>query len=184
VRVKRKTSKKRLRRTLVVINQWLRQERNERTLPDLWQAMARQMRGHCNDFGVTDNGPALWPCDHAVSRLVCKWVKRRRQRRSFSWERFRRYATGIRSYAQAPMVSLNPYGDRLHEEFVWKTCSRLREGRPHNGAGSNTVILPTPKAEQQGIKADLTTGGVPLLDHKPRIRKAVDAPLTRSRSAA
>jgi RNA-directed DNA polymerase len=35
-RLKRKTSKKRLRRALVAINWWLRQERNKRTRPDLW----------------------------------------------------------------------------------------------------------------------------------------------------
>jgi RNA-directed DNA polymerase len=90
VRVKRKTSKKRLRRALVAINQWLRQERHERPLPDLWQAVARKMRGHFNDVGVTDNSPALWPFDHAVRQLLFTWLNRRSQRRSFSWERFRR----------------------------------------------------------------------------------------------
>jgi RNA-directed DNA polymerase len=45
-RLKRKTSKKRLRRALVEINHGLRQERNARTLPDLWQAVSRKLRGH------------------------------------------------------------------------------------------------------------------------------------------
>jgi RNA-directed DNA polymerase len=108
VRVKRKTSRKRLRRALVAINQWLRQERNERTLPDLWQAIARKMRGHFNYFGVTDNSPALWQFDHAVRRLVFKWLNRRSQRRSFSWESFRRYETRHPLPRPAPLVSLNP----------------------------------------------------------------------------
>jgi group II intron reverse transcriptase/maturase len=47
-RVKRKTSKKRLRRAWVEINHWLRQERHARKLPDLWQAVSRKMRGHFN----------------------------------------------------------------------------------------------------------------------------------------
>jgi group II intron reverse transcriptase/maturase len=70
VRLKRKTSKKRLRRALVEINQWLRQERNARKLPDLWQAVARKMRGHFNSFGVTDNSRALWQFREAVRRLI------------------------------------------------------------------------------------------------------------------
>jgi hypothetical protein len=70
VRLKRKTSKKRLRRALVEINQWLRQERNARKLPDLWQAVARKMRGHFNSFGVTDNSRALWQFREAVRRLL------------------------------------------------------------------------------------------------------------------
>src|SRR5215475_10765737 len=48
VRLKRTTSKKRLRRALVAINCWLRQARNAQPLPDLWQAVARKMRGHFN----------------------------------------------------------------------------------------------------------------------------------------
>src|SRR5215470_12694991 len=52
-RVKRKTSKKRLRRALRDLTQWLRQERHARKLPDLWQTIARKMRGHFNYFGVT-----------------------------------------------------------------------------------------------------------------------------------
>jgi RNA-directed DNA polymerase len=113
VRLKRKTAKKRLRRALVAINQWLRQERNERTLPDLWQAMARKMRGHFNDFGVTDNSPALWQFDHAVRRLMFKWLNRRSQRRSFSWERFRRYEARHPLPRPRPLVSLNP---------LWRTA--------------------------------------------------------------
>ena len=91
VRLKRKTSKKRLRRALVEINRWLRQARNVQPLPDLWQALARKMRGHFNYCGVTDNSRALWRCAHAVHRLLFKELDRRRQRRSFTWERFRRY---------------------------------------------------------------------------------------------
>ena len=48
---------KRLRRALVEINAWLRQERNTRQLPDLWQAVAGKIRGHLTYFGVTDNEP-------------------------------------------------------------------------------------------------------------------------------
>ena len=58
--MKCKISKKRLRRALVAANQRRRPERNERRMPDLWQAMARKMRGHFNDFGVTDNSRALY----------------------------------------------------------------------------------------------------------------------------
>jgi group II intron reverse transcriptase/maturase len=47
-RLKRNASKKRLRRALVELNQWLRQERSARKLPDLWPAIAQKMRGHFN----------------------------------------------------------------------------------------------------------------------------------------
>jgi RNA-directed DNA polymerase len=52
----------------VEINTWLRQERNARKLPDLWQAVAGKIRGHLNSFGVTDNSRALQQCRRAVRR--------------------------------------------------------------------------------------------------------------------
>jgi group II intron reverse transcriptase/maturase len=108
VRLKRKTSKKRLRRALVAINQWLRRERNERQRPDLWQTVARKMRGHFNYFGVTDNSHALYGFEHAVRKLLVKWLNRRRQRRSFSWESFRRDDARYPLPRPGPLVPLNP----------------------------------------------------------------------------
>ena len=58
MRGKRKTAKKRLRRALRDLTQWLRQERPARKLPDRWQAIARTMRGHFNYCGVTDHSRA------------------------------------------------------------------------------------------------------------------------------
>jgi RNA-directed DNA polymerase len=69
-RLKRKTSKKRFRRALVAINQWLSQERNAHKLPVLWKAIGQKLRGHYNYFGVTDNSPALSHFEHAVQGLL------------------------------------------------------------------------------------------------------------------
>jgi group II intron reverse transcriptase/maturase len=70
LRLKRKTSKKRRRRALVALNQWLRQERNTRPLLEIWQATTRKLRGHFNYFGVTDNSRALYRFKEAVRKLV------------------------------------------------------------------------------------------------------------------
>ena len=110
VRLKRKTSKKRLRRALVEINRWLRQVRNAQPLPDLWQTVARKMRGHFNSFGVTDNSRALYRFEHAVHRLLCKGLNRRSPRRSFPWERFRRYCRRHPLPRPGHLVRLTPVG--------------------------------------------------------------------------
>lgn len=107
-RLKRKTSKKRFRRALVSINQWLRQERNARKLPSLWQAIGRKLRGHFNYFGVTDNSRALYRFERAVHRLLLKWLNRRSQRRSFTWESFLRYQARYPLAKPGRLVSLNP----------------------------------------------------------------------------
>jgi RNA-directed DNA polymerase len=107
-RLKRKTSKKRLRRALVEINTWLRQERNVRKLPDLWQAVAGKIRGHLNYFGVTDNSRALQQFRRAVQRLLFKWLNRRSQRRSFTWVGFLRYERRYPLPRTQRLVPLNP----------------------------------------------------------------------------
>ena len=107
-RLKRKTSKKRLRRALRAINDWLRQERNARPLPDLWRVIGRKMQGHFNYFGVTDNSRALARFARVVHRLVFKWLNRRSQRRSFTWERFCRYMRRFPLPRPRPLVQLNP----------------------------------------------------------------------------
>lgn len=107
-RLKRKTSKKRLRRALVSINQWLRQERNARKLPEIWQAIGRKLRGHFNYFGVTDNSGALYRFERAVHALLLKWLNRRSQRRSFTWESFRRYQARHPLPKPGRLVSLYP----------------------------------------------------------------------------
>jgi hypothetical protein len=65
--------------------------------------------------------------------------------------------TGIESIARRA-----PSGARLHEEAcAGKPLAGFCEGETHNGAGSNTVTLPTPKGgSNREYKADLTTGGV------------------------
>jgi group II intron reverse transcriptase/maturase len=110
VRLKRTTSKKRLRRALVEINRWLRQVRNAQPLPDLWQALARKRRGHFNYFGVTDNSRALYRFEHAVHRRLFKGLNRRSQRRSFTWERFRRSCRRHPLPRPGRLVRLTPVG--------------------------------------------------------------------------
>jgi group II intron reverse transcriptase/maturase len=107
-RLKRKTSKKRLRRAVVELNQWLRQERSARKLPDLWQAIAQKRRGHFNYFGVTDNSRALYLFEAKVHHLVFKWLNRRSPRRSFTWESFRRYFNRHPLPRPGRLVSLIP----------------------------------------------------------------------------
>jgi hypothetical protein len=108
VRLKRKTSKKRLRRALVAINQWLRGHRNTRKLPDLWRAIALKLRGYFNYFGVTDNSRALYQVGEGVRQLLFKWLNCRSQRNSFTWESCRRYSRRYSLPRPRRLVSLNP----------------------------------------------------------------------------
>jgi len=90
----------------------LRQEHSARKLPDLWQALARKMRGHFNYFGVTDNSRALYRFGRAVHHHLFKWLNRRSQRRSFTWESFCRYRARHPLPRPGPVISMYPVGGK------------------------------------------------------------------------
>ena len=53
--------------------------------------MGQKLRGHFNYIGVTDNSQALYSFERKAYEFMFKWLNRRSQRRSFTWERFLRY---------------------------------------------------------------------------------------------
>ena len=109
VRIKRKTSKKRLRRAIVKLNEWLRRYRNILPLPELWRQVGQKLCGHFNYYGVSDNSAALEHFYDKTRHLVFKWLNRRSQRRSFTWESFHRYETQHPLPRPGRLVSLHAY---------------------------------------------------------------------------
>ena len=109
VRLKRKTSKKRFRRALVDLNMWLRKVRSTSKLPLIWMAVGQKLRGHFNYFGVTDNSRALYSFERKAHTLLFKWLNRRSQKRSFTWERFLRYQAEFPLPRPGRVVSLHSF---------------------------------------------------------------------------
>jgi group II intron reverse transcriptase/maturase len=90
--VKVKTSGKRLRAKLKAVNEWAKHTRSRCSMQEFWAVLCAKVRGHLRYYGVSFNVPALNAFVHKVRRLVFKWLNRRSQRRSFTWEAFARYA--------------------------------------------------------------------------------------------
>ena len=91
MRLKRKTSKKRLRRAIVNMSQWIKQNRNKFPLREIWKTISSKMRGHFSYFGISDNFPSLEKFDNEVKNQLFIWLNKRSQRKSFTWENFKRY---------------------------------------------------------------------------------------------
>ena len=108
VRMKRKTSKKRLRRALKSVNLWLKQMRNVLKLPTIWRIIGQKLRGHFNYYGVSDNSRSLNCYEQEVHELLFKWLNRRSQKRSFTWESFSRYQAQHPLPRPGRLVSLYP----------------------------------------------------------------------------
>lgn len=87
-RLRIKTEKKRLYKAINNFTLWIKTNRNKLKLSEIWEQAAAKLRGHYNYFGVYCNRPKLTHFYHAVIGLLFKWLNRRSQKKSYSWERF------------------------------------------------------------------------------------------------
>jgi len=86
-----KTQKEKLRKGLTELNLWLKNVRNLFLLKDWWKVLSAKLLGHYNYFGVSGNMRCLKQFQHEASKLIYKWINRRSQKRSMTWEEYFRY---------------------------------------------------------------------------------------------
>lgn len=82
-RVKRKTSKKKLKKSIKEFTLWIRNNRNLR-VTTIIKMLNIKLRGYYQYYGITDNGESLNKFLHSIKRILWKWLNRRSQRRSYT----------------------------------------------------------------------------------------------------
>lgn len=90
-KVGRKTARKKYRRKLEAMNQWLKMIRNRVPLKEWWRLLAAKLEGHYRYYGVSGNAEGIRRYHEAVRRLAYKWINRRSQRKGYDWARFCEY---------------------------------------------------------------------------------------------
>ncbi len=93
---KLKTKGKSLRAKLKKVTTWAREIRNEYTLSEIMKKAAVKLRGHIQYYGVSFNFAYVSIFVRQVERILFKWLNRRSQRKSFTWEQFQMYLDKIR----------------------------------------------------------------------------------------
>ncbi len=86
-----KTSKENLCRKLQEIKEWIKKVRNFLPLKDWWLVLKAKLIGHYNYFGISGNIRCLQKFYYRVRNMVFKWINRRSQRKSMTWEIFQQY---------------------------------------------------------------------------------------------
>lgn len=86
--IKLKTSKKRMKSKLVKVKQWIRTNRHSGTLQELWDRFRIGLLGHIRYFGVSFNTRYVQVFVHKAVSIFHKWINRRSQRKSISWDKF------------------------------------------------------------------------------------------------
>ena len=104
-----KTSRKKLRRSLVSMNDFLKKNRSK-PLTQLWKAVAVKVRGHYQYYGVTGNYGNIQFFRYKTSLMAFMWLNQRGQRQSFTWEQFSKF---LKRY---PLPKPKIYYD------LYKTC--------------------------------------------------------------
>ena len=85
--VRRKTSRKRLRRVLTATGRWCKQHRHV-PVRDQWAILCGKLRGHYQYYGVAGNRNALQVVYERVVRAWRQWLNRRSQRARMNWRKF------------------------------------------------------------------------------------------------
>lgn len=86
-RLKRKTSKKKFKQKVQEFKIWIKENRN-RPLKEIMPTIKRKLIGHYNYYGVTDNVKGLDRFAFEVRKLLFKWLNRRSQKKSYTFETF------------------------------------------------------------------------------------------------
>ncbi len=88
--LKVKTASKSLRRSMQAFTDWIKRYRSRWPTKRLWEMAARKIQGHYNYFAVSFNARRLCHFYRVCTNALYKWLNRRSQKRSFTWEKFAR----------------------------------------------------------------------------------------------
>ena len=86
-RVKRKSSRKKVSAKLKKHKEWLKANRTM-DIKDIMSRMNRSLTGYYNYYCITDNLRNAETFEYRVRLLLFKWMNRRSQRKSFTWDKF------------------------------------------------------------------------------------------------
>ena len=85
--LKLKTEPEKLRAKILEFKLWIRSNRNRFALKTLWKEAAMKLSGHYAYFALTFNN-RVWAYYEICLKLLFKWLNRRSQKWSFTWEKF------------------------------------------------------------------------------------------------
>jgi group II intron reverse transcriptase/maturase len=114
-RVKRKTSQKKMISKLKANKEWMKSNRH-RDMEEIVNRLRRSLQGYYNYYCITDNITTVVKFHDEVVRQFFRWMNRRSQRKSFTWEKFE---TFLKKFPlPKPEVKVNIYELRNHISYI------------------------------------------------------------------
>lgn len=84
----RKTAKKKLKQKIKKMKEWLRKHRNAIKEKYILRIIKAKLIGHYRYYGISGNSQGITEYYSLIRKLLYKWLNRRSQRKSYTWERF------------------------------------------------------------------------------------------------
>lgn len=85
--IKRRTSRNKLRKSIQSFTDWCKENRHQR-IRQIVAELNVKFRGYFNYYGVIGNSEGLNEFYSMAIKILYKWLNRRSQRKSFTWDRF------------------------------------------------------------------------------------------------
>ena len=88
-KIKRRTSRKKFGLSLSRFTDWARKSRGRLTKGQMLRNAGSRVLGHLNYYAITDNSERCNSYVYHASQILFKWINRKSQRPSYTWEGFR-----------------------------------------------------------------------------------------------
>jgi RNA-directed DNA polymerase len=108
--LKVKTQKEKLIQGIREFYHWIKQVRNKMTLDNIWRLARSKIRGHNNYYGYWMNGLKLNHFHWEATKSLFKWLNRRSQKRSYTWEGFKERLKNFPLMDPLDTMKLKPLG--------------------------------------------------------------------------
>jgi len=114
-RVKRRTSRKKLKAALLRTKEWLR-ENMHGPIGVLLKELRIKLNGHNHYYGLTDNSDSLTRYARETKKMLFICLNRRSQKASYTWEQFNRFLE--KAKLPKPRIYVNIYERRPHIGYI------------------------------------------------------------------
>lgn len=111
--LKVKTQQKALHRKIQEFYHWIKSVRSKLKLSEIWSLAKSKLIGHYTYYGFADNRHKLNHFYYEALGSMFKWLNRRSQIRSYSWEQFEK------RLKSNPLPSPPPMAQLIHLEWRW-----------------------------------------------------------------
>ena len=107
-KVKRRTARKKLRASLKKFTEWCEKSYRWMIKGEMIRSARQRIIGHLNYYAITDNSPRCGEYIHHATRILFKWLNRKSQRHSYTWDGFKQVLRWMDWPTERVRKDLNP----------------------------------------------------------------------------